>query len=114
MPVAEAKLCLSKRSGVSKMQQQQVNPELTYSTPIRAAAWADIFYATTFTTRGYAASIGRDPDELIAESKARGHELVGSIYTGAALYGDKGTAERVNAEARAKVAKAISMVCCIR
>ncbi len=25
MPVAEAKLCLSKRSGVSKMQQQQVN-----------------------------------------------------------------------------------------
>lgn len=83
--------------------------KLQYNTPIRAAAWGDIWYARTFTVAGYAARNGYDPAAAIARAKENGHDLVGSIYTGTMLIGDRDLAAKRNAEDREIAAAAVTL-----
>jgi hypothetical protein len=62
---------------------------LTYGMPIRSASWYDSVYAEIFTIAGYATARGADPAEQLARAKALGHNIVGSIFTGTALLGDR-------------------------
>lgn len=82
---------------------------LTYNTPVRAAAWGDIFFARVWTLSGSIAERGGDYVAALARARANGHEVVGTIYTGAMLLGDRELAQRRNADLRAEVARAVTL-----
>jgi hypothetical protein len=82
---------------------------LIYGRAIRAAGWNDISFATVFTMEGYAAKHGSDVAASVARALSNGHELAGSIYTGATLYSNRAEGARANREARAIVAAAVTL-----
>lgn len=71
---------------------------LAYNQRIRLSTWADNASATVFTVRGYATEKGMNPDDYETMARANGHPLVGSIYSGGALVGDRATAARMLAD----------------
>ena len=82
---------------------------LTYSQPVRLAAWADDAFAEVFTVRGYAMVRGMHPDAAEMHAKDRGHEMVGTIYNAGALVGDRATAKRLLDARRAAAAAAVTL-----
>lgn len=82
---------------------------LTYSQPVRLAAWADDAFAEVFTVRGYAMVRGMNPDDSETMARANGHALAGTIYRSGALVGDRATAKRLLDARRAAAAAAVTL-----
>ena len=68
---------------------------LTHNTDIKIAAWDDTVSAQVFTVAGYAAENGKNPAEYVARAESNGHDLVGCIYIGGALVGDRVLAQKM-------------------
>jgi hypothetical protein len=84
-------------------------PQLTYETPVRAAAWYDDITVSVWTLAGYAAKSNRPLAELVERAIRLGHEQVGTIYTGTVLLGDRGAAERLRRERMELAARAVTL-----
>ena len=58
--------------------------QLTFETLVRVSTWNKMTYASVFTLDGYAKKNNLSEDH-VAESIARGDEIVGTIYTGTTI-----------------------------
>jgi hypothetical protein len=84
-------------------------PELTYDTPVRSAHWYPRITASVFTVAGYAARYNEDVTTAVLRAIERGHELVGTIYSGAVLVGDPAEAAALLARDMALAARAVTL-----